>query len=199
MSMTTCKECGAQRSTKAAVCPSCGAKVRRTGCLAWIVAGVLAIGVLGGIVASCQNNMEASRKADAEAARRSAMTAEQRQAEDKAKAAAAATKAKEAAEGEAAFQRALLVARAVKASAKDPSSVDIIEALVTDAGAVGLKFRAKNSFGALVINLAVVTRDGKQASGTEANVAALWNKHIANKPARDLTRAIRGAVSLGAL
>ena len=82
----------------------------------------------------------------------------------------------------------------MKTSAKDPASVEFIEALVTGAGAVGLKFRAKNSFGALVINHAVMTRDGKHATGTEADVAALWNKHIANRPVRDVTRAIRGAM-----
>lgn len=170
------------------------APARRTGCLTWIVAGFVAIGTLIGAAAIWQSSMESSRKADAEAARRARLTVDQRQAEDKAKAAATAAKAKEAAEDEAAFQRALIVARAVKTSAKDPASVEFIEALVTGAGAVGLKFRAKNSFGALVINHAVMTRDGKHATGTEADVAALWNKHIANRPVRDVTRAIRGAM-----
>jgi hypothetical protein len=39
MAMTKCKECGGEVSTKASACPKCGAVVKRTGCLTWIVAG----------------------------------------------------------------------------------------------------------------------------------------------------------------
>lgn len=120
MAMTTCKECGGPLSTKAGACPKCGAKVKRTSIVTWLVAGVLGLGVIMGMFASCENSRDAAKKADAESARRSALTPEQRQAEDKRKADADAAKAKNAAASEAAFQRALLVAKAVKGEREGP-------------------------------------------------------------------------------
>ena len=50
MSLTTCKECGAQISTKADACPHCGAKRKKVtviGCLGIIVLTFIVIGVIG--------------------------------------------------------------------------------------------------------------------------------------------------------
>lgn len=193
MAMTKCRECGKERSTTADACPHCGAKVTHTSLFTYILGGIFAI-----IVVSCLGTMSESDKrrdetAAKETARVAALTTEQKAAETKA---AAASKAAKDAE-EAKFQRAILLAKAVKASMNDPSSLEIIDATATDAGAIGLKFRGKNSFGALVINYAVLAPDGKVANGSQEKVAPLWNKHIAGKAGVDLTSSMRGAKSLG--
>ena len=50
VSMTKCKDCGHAISRAAEACPNCGAKIRRTHWLTWLVVGLLGIGVLGAIV-----------------------------------------------------------------------------------------------------------------------------------------------------
>src|SRR5947207_303 len=86
---------------------------------------------------------------------------------------------------EAAFQNALarsmLLGSLIRKSANDPKSIEFADAFYTDAGAVGLEYRGKNAFGALVMNKAVMAPDGKTASGAGGEVTALWNRHIANK------------------
>jgi hypothetical protein len=154
----------------------------------------LGLGILGAIIGQYQASAQREVEAKTEADRRAKLTPDQRQLEDRDKAAAAASKAKLAAEREAAFQRALTVARAVKLSANDPASVEFIDAVVTEAGTVALTFRAKNAFGALVVNRAVVTSDGKQATGTEDTVASLWNRYVAGKTVHNVTSPIRGAM-----
>lgn len=197
--MTTCRECKASISTKADTCPQCGARVRRTSLLTKLVLAVILIGVVGAVWSEWYTARQKDAAAQAESARRAALTVEQRAAEEKRRADAAAAAAKAKAASEAAFQKAVVVAKAVKAGAKDPSSLEFIDAFVTDSGAVALQFRAKNSFGALVINYAVVAPDGKALSGSQQDVASLWNKHIAKAKGVDVTKAIRGAVSLGAI
>ena len=46
MAMTQCKECGKEISTKAAACPHCGAKAKRTSALTWFVAGLIGLAVV---------------------------------------------------------------------------------------------------------------------------------------------------------
>lgn len=38
MAMKKCKECGKEKSSKAAVCPHCGYKQKKTGCFTWVAA-----------------------------------------------------------------------------------------------------------------------------------------------------------------
>lgn len=194
MALVQCRECGQDRSTKADACPHCGAKVKRTSAFTYIFGGLFTI-----IVVSCVGTMVASdnrrnETAAKEAARVASLSAEQKAAE--AKRAAADKVASDAKEAN--FQRAIVLARAVKATMNDPSSLEITDALVTDAGAIALTFRGKNAFGALTINYAVLAPDGKVANGSQNKVAALWNRHIAGKAATDLTSSMRGAKSLGA-
>ncbi len=44
MALVKCKECGSEVSTKAKVCPKCGAKApKKTSLLSWLVAGIMAV------------------------------------------------------------------------------------------------------------------------------------------------------------
>jgi hypothetical protein len=99
---------------------------------------------------------------------------------------------------EAAFQRAVTLARAVKASANDPASIEFFEAAYFLDGTVLLSYRGKNAFGAKIINHAILMPDGKVVNGSEQQIAATWNKYIANRSSTDLSSEIRGAASLGA-
>jgi hypothetical protein len=103
-----------------------------------------------------------------------------------------------AADKEAAFQKGVLLARAVKASANDPASFEIAEALYFNDGTVALTFRGKNAFGARVINYAVATGDGKVVSGSQQQVAKVWNKYVAGKSGTDMTSSMLGAARLHA-
>lgn len=188
MALTSCRECGAQISTSAKACPGCGAPVKRTGLFTKIVLGFLALAVVGAVIGNVREQMDRAE----EQTRQKTLTPEQRAAEVRAKEA----KAKGEAEHEAKFQKVLAVALAVKKSANDPKSIDFEEALMTDAGAIALKYRGRNAFGALILNYAVVAPNGRSVSGTEADVARLWNKHIADKQYTDFTKSIRGAQSL---
>jgi len=193
MALVKCRECGKERSTKAEACPHCGAKVKHTSTFTWVVGGIFALIVVSCISAINSSDERRNAEATKEATRVAALTPDQRAAEVKA---AAAQKAIKDAD-EVKFQRALVLVLAVKESMNDPSSLEIIDASVTDAGAVAIEFRGKNAFGALIRNFAVLTPDGKAANGSKEKVAPLWNKHISGKPARDFTSSIRGAKSLG--
>ena len=194
MAMTKCKECGNEISSKADSCPKCGAKVKRTSAFTKFVLVLIVTGVVGSIIGTIQRSGEQAEQAKAEAARRAQLSSEQRTTEDKQRAEARAAKNKAKLEEEVAFQKALILARAVKHDAKDPQSVDFSKAFVTEDGTVALTFRAKNSFGALVINYAVLTKDGKAGVGPEEKIAPLWNKYATNKRGYDVTTAIQSAM-----
>lgn len=50
MALINCKECGAQVSTQAKTCPSCGAKVKKpTSIVTWVILGVFGIGFIGAL------------------------------------------------------------------------------------------------------------------------------------------------------
>ena len=84
--------------------------------------------------------------------------------------------------------KAQRLAAAVRKAANDPGSIKIEEAFYTDAGAIALEYRGKNSFGAMILNRAVMTPDGKVAAGSDSTIATLWNRHIANKTTYSLPK-----------
>ena len=47
MALTTCKECGKERSKNATSCPHCGAPVRRTSFITWVITIILVIWLIG--------------------------------------------------------------------------------------------------------------------------------------------------------
>jgi len=188
--MMECKECKAQMSTKADACPNCGAKVKRTSRAAKMAVVFVVLATVMAIYQSHNASQRREEQVQAEAARRAGLTPEKRKAED----AAAAADAEFNAKVRTATPRAALLAQAIKKGANDPASVDLAKVVVTQEGAVAIKFRAKNAFSALVINYAVMAPDGKVVSGSEEQVATLWNKHIANKQLADVTDEVRATM-----
>lgn len=161
MAMTKCRECGHEISTKATACPSCGAKIKRTSLVTKIVAGFVGL-VFVASIAGYFSGIDAKNEGEAkQAAVEAAKTPEQRKAEADAKAAR-----------EAEFQRVVVVARALKASAKNPKSFELVEALYMPSGAVCITYRATNSFNAVVTNNAAVAKNDKMGD---------WNKLCGGK------------------
>lgn len=175
MAMVKCKECGAEVSNKAAACPKCGAAMpKRTKWWVWVIAALLLFGVL-----RCTVNVEQAKDAKAaaqakaaadQAAAEAAMTPAQRASAVAAREAASAAAAK----AERQWQAWLAVARpaveTLKASAKDPESFRLEQAIGMESGAVCLTYRAKNSFAAVVPGAAVVPPNGKAVALGEAEV-----------------------------
>lgn len=61
MAMVKCKECGNEISSKAEACPSCGVKRKKTSTLTWIVGGLFALVVFGGVFGSVSNSPTPAR------------------------------------------------------------------------------------------------------------------------------------------
>jgi len=76
MAMIQCRECGQNISSTAAVCPKCGAPVRRRSIASWLVIIMLVLIGLAVGMASCQDR--ASRKAGERAAQEQAQAKAQR-------------------------------------------------------------------------------------------------------------------------
>ena len=190
MGMTKCSECGTPISTKAETCPKCGAKIKRTSRVVKLIAILIALGIVASIWASLSAERRAQEKASVESVRLATLTVEQRTTEEKAKADAKAKADKDKADRESKFQKAFLLATAVKKSANDPKSIEFFEAFATDDGTVALRYRGKNAYGGTVVNSAILTKDGKTISGPQDKVAATWNKYVAKKPGTDLSSSI---------
>lgn len=165
MTLTTCKECGSPVSTKAASCPKCGARQRRTSLVTKTVAAILVLGALlagvGQIVRNNEGDQSGAAPAKAAADARTRLDDQM-------------------------YARAYAAAQLIRSSANDPDSIRFVEAGYTDDGSIILVYRGKNAFNAMVLNRAIITRDGKSASGSEAQTASAWNRHIAGKAVHGL-------------
>ncbi|MDP8263688.1 MAG: DUF3862 domain-containing protein [Candidatus Ancaeobacter aquaticus] len=63
MAMKKCKECGKEVSSKAEACPNCGAVLKKkTGCLTYIVAGLLLLFLIGVIFSIMEESTTSSSK-----------------------------------------------------------------------------------------------------------------------------------------
>lgn len=151
MALKPCTECGYSVSTKAAACPQCGAKGKKpTSFLTKIVAALLGLSVLVAVLAP---------KPDPSLA--SAPAVQKKPADPK---------------KEAAFQRTLIVVKSIKASLRDPSSVEWSSIGANeDASVVCVAYRARNGLGGM--NLEGAT----YAKGKLTTTAAAWNKNCAGK------------------
>lgn len=184
MAMIKCGECGAQISNKAQACPQCGAKrPKRTNRLTLIFAWLLGAGGLMAAYSAIDSQQRLDTAAAQAAAREAALPPEQRAALARDRAAAASS----AAALEIEFQRAVSIARQIKANMKDPDSFKLTGVTLTSAGALCFQYRAKNSFNAVVQGFAVVPKQGPSAAGSEQDVAGPWNKHCAGKSGSDFT------------
>lgn len=129
MAMIKCEECGAQVSTEAKACPSCGAKPKKpTSRLALGIAGLVLFGIIYGI-ATAPDPVAAPSKSPAEIA-------------------AAAAKERE-------FQAVAAQLRALKAAMKNPASFELVSADLAGDGTLCVKYRATNSFNAVTTSIYV--------------------------------------------
>lgn len=142
MALVKCRECGGEVSTEARACPKCGARIKRA--LNWpAITLAAAVGVTIGALALF---LEGPPQTPDEAAARSAEAAR-----------------RAAAEG---------VVRGLRDLVRDPDSMVVEQALVSEAGdVVCVRYRARNGFGGMNRELAVLTPDG---AGTDA---AAWSRH----------------------
>ncbi|MGN8004153.1 hypothetical protein ACTJKQ_13275 [Acidovorax sp. 22279] len=83
-----------------------------------------------------------------------------------------------AADAEADFQFAVKAAKLVKASAKDPSSFEVVQAGLVSGGPVCIVYRAKNSFNAVTTEMVAVRRNMSRGN---------WNKECARSGLTDVS------------
>ena len=193
MALVTCHECGKSVSTEAKKCPACGATVKQpkkpTSKLLW---SLLAVLVVGTVVANSGKKAEADAAVKAEAARIAAMTPEQvaqaKAQKDKADGIAKAKKDKE----NQILTLAAAGAKTLKQSSKDPQTFEFVSITTHPNSSVCYEYRAKNSFNAMLAGDAVLA-DGKllvHESAGNAFVKA-WNKNCTPADGEDVTSFIK--------
>jgi len=154
MALIACKECKSEVSNTAKTCPKCGAKMpAQTGTAAKFAVVMLVLGVVMAII-NKSNTPDAPAKTPAEIA--------------------------EATRQEAEFQSVVQKLKALKASAKNPASFELESAILMANGALCVKYRATNSFNAVVPEQKVIT--AKAAFGD-------WGKDCSGKTGIDYKKA----------
>jgi flagellar biosynthesis GTPase FlhF len=221
MALIACRECKQQVSTTAVTCPHCGAKVpKSTGLLTIVIAGFIGLFVVMTLLSYAVNWVDTKQKSSAEAdmkakvraniekekQRVAALTPEQREAEQKQRAEQEAKRQEQekarkdaTAKAEAekkraddAVNRAMVGAKALRNSMRNPDSFKMISALVIDgSGAVCYEYRAQNGFGGMNVGKATLSSDGKKfLSSEQEGFASLWNRECAKKRGQDVTAAV---------
>ncbi|MBF0185488.1 MAG: zinc ribbon domain-containing protein [Magnetococcales bacterium] len=200
MAIKSCRECGADVSDGARNCPYCGIKdpIKRMSFFIKLLIFFAIIFMLA-TADNMQRDIEKQRISKEEnakeQARIAALTPEQRDAEEKkkkAELAAKETEKKKQEEREKDFNRRLAFARVItdkyKESLKNPSSFQIVSAFLVKDGTICCRYRATNSFNAIVLEAFVFTPDGKYSSSAdEDKLISLWNKRCANIKGTDVT------------
>lgn len=159
MALRPCKECKKEISTSAKVCPHCGKRQGTTaGAGCLAVIGVL---VLIGVIGSLTEHKSETALSPAERV----------------------TKQKE----EAAFDRAVRGAKALRDSMRDPDSFKLSEALIMPDGTICYEYRARNGFGGMNFGHAALSPTGQFRTDEMEGFRALWNKRCANKTGTDKT------------
>lgn len=173
MAMVKCKECGNDISSKAPACPKCGAKVERTSAFTWLMAIFIGAPFL---YIAFSTSLSKSNTPPAPPSGPAQIEIEKKK--------------------DAALEKAIVGAQALKKSTRDASSFNLESALlVNGTGAVCYDYRAKNGFGGINVGHAVLSADGKKfKTNEEEGFAALWNKECAKKSGSDVAAAIRAYV-----
>lgn len=165
MAMTKCGECGHAISTRAKACPSCGAVPKaRTSLVTWIVAIFFGLPMLFAVIVTASKSGEAPpAKVD-----------------------------KAPTQEDIAMQRAVAGARLLKKAMRDPDSFKLESAFVINGShAVCYGYRARNGFGGMNRDHAVLARDGTRfLTSGDPGFEKLWNAECANKPGREVATAI---------
>lgn len=184
--LARCVDCNGLVSRMADKCPHCGRPFgpgpRKTTRITKFVALMIAAAAVLGITSNFAEKSAQEARERAESARRSKLSPEQRSAEDKESADRATADALQRKAQEVRFQKAAIAVAAVKKSLHDPASARWEQVLTNDDGTlICITYRAKNAFGAYVLNQILFR------SGTPETAATAWNKACADKPLRDLT------------
>jgi hypothetical protein len=156
MALIKCDECAREVSDTAPHCPGCGAKVRKpTSRLTLIIGGFILVAIGSSVFSSNSNSAKPAPQ----------KTPQQLAAEAK---------------KEAAFQRTADITRQLKAALRDPESVQWESIRANDdASLVCLQYRARNGFGGMNREVAIV--QGNKVSQRAAD----WNKHC-TQPLTDM-------------
>jgi RNA polymerase subunit RPABC4/transcription elongation factor Spt4 len=171
MALVACKECGKEISKKAAICPHCGFKPKRTSTFTWIVAIFVAVPMLVAIFSGSSNT-------SSETQQQTSKTPEQIALEEK---------------RDAAVQRATVGATTLKKAMRNPDSFKLESALVINGtDAVCYTYRAQNGFGGMNAGQAVLSADGTRFLNADMEgFTKLWNKECGGKSGQDVATAIR--------
>lgn len=165
MQIVKCRECGKEVSDSAKTCPHCGIKNpapprKSARLIGWAVIVAAIVGIPMCILSGQELQQAQQTRAAAEQA---ALTPAQRAAK---------------AEQEQQFQRAVALARSLKAAMKDPSSFELTSAVGMAGDAFCFEYRAKNSFNATTTEQIAVNSTGKKLG---------WNTACGGKSGRDLS------------
>lgn len=182
MALIKCKECGGEVSSKAKTCPKCGASVGRRGIgcgtlVGYAVLLLIVIPMVIGLIIAAIDDSE-PEPAPAPAPAKQQLTPEE-----------AAEKEKK----DKAVQLAAAGAATLKKTMRDPDSFELESALVIEeSGAVCYTYRARNGFGGMNRDNAVLADGGKKflTSDSEGFVD-LWNQECGGKSGQDVSAAIR--------
>ena len=181
MASINCHECGKPVSTEAKKCPACGATVKLpkkpTSKMTWAVAGLLGFGI---VMATINHTPEASTTSKGAAALTPAQAAQEKVKKDKASLT---------------LGLALMGAKTLKQSSKDPQTFEFTEIVAHPNSTVCFEYRAKNSFNAMLKGSAVLA-NGKllvQESAGNAFVTA-WNKNCTPAGGEDVVSLITRAM-----
>jgi hypothetical protein len=185
MALTKCKDCGHQISTKAEACPQCGNPIRiqkvttrHTSLVTKIITGMLCIAVIMAVIKSCNESSQKDEAAKEEQQRQAGLTGAQRAAESS----AASAKAEAGKRAEAILAMAELGTRKLRDSMRDPDSFKLIQVLQMKS-AICYKYRARNGFGGMDVDRAVLNLSDGKISGDDAT----WRPLCAGQAGADIT------------
>ena len=164
--MTSCKECGQAISNQAAACPHCGYKIRRTTGFTKIVAAFFGLIFFIALFSRSEKTPDTVTSATK-------------------------TKSPEQLKQDAALQRAIVGARALKKASRNPGEFVLEQALVMGDGGVCYTYRAQNGFGGMNRGNAAMSVDGKFLSNEDPGFLKLWNAVCDDKSGDDVTTGIR--------
>lgn len=153
MALVNCKECGHPVSTEAKSCPNCGAKAPKRSGTG--LAPLLVIGLIAYAVYATSSSPNTEKKPPS---------------------AAELQKEKD-------FQTVVAGARWLKRNLKNPSSFELVSAVMVGSDAICYVYRGTNSFNAIVTSRHVFT-DSANTSDERA-----WAKHCAGRQGVDFSHA----------
>lgn len=166
MAVKSCKECGAQVSTKANTCPGCGAKApKKTSFITWSVLVVILLVVGNSVLNPSPPAPKQTPEQVAQSAARAKLEAANR---DK--------RMRET-------QAIGLAKASVKARLKDPSSAEFGQVVVKSSGIVCGYVNAKNAFGGYTGEKAFISMGSQGMTwlhGESPDFEKTWNKHCAS-------------------